>query len=126
MKTGADKKLKNDIIFISVLLLVFFLVGAYLFLFRGEGDTVTVKVALKVYGEYPLHEDRVVEIEGNGTLNILVIQDGKAYMQDASCPDGICTDHYAIFRDGESIICKPNQVVVTVTAKNEESPDIVA
>ena len=126
MKTNADRKLKNDSIFISVLLLVFLIIGCCLFFFRGEGDTVTVKIGRTVYGEYPLHEDRVVEIKGNGTLNILVIREGKAYMEAASCPDGICTDHYAIFRNGESIICKPNQVSISVTAKNEESPDIVA
>ena len=126
MKPGADRKLKNDIIFIFALLLVVSAIGGSLFLFRGEGDTVTVTIARQVYGEYPLHEDRIVEIHGDGTLNVLVIREGKAYMEEASCPDGLCTDHYAIFRDGDSIICKPNRVVVTVKAKNGESPDIVA
>ena len=126
MKVIKDRKLKNDMIFISVLLLVLAIIGGCLFLFREDGDTVIVKINLDVYGEYPLHEDRIVEIKGDGTLNVLVIHEGKAYMAEASCPDGICTNHYAIFRDGDSILCKPNQVAVTVTAKNEDSPDIVA
>ena len=126
MKMIKDRKQKNDIVFISALLLVFLIIGGCLFLFRGEGDTVTVTIGRKFYGEYPLHEDRIVEIKGDGTLNVLVIHEGKAYMAEASCPDGICTNHYAIFRDGDSILCKPNQVAVTVTAKNEDSPDIVA
>ena len=86
---------------------------------------VVVTVAREIYGEYALDEDRVVEIRTGDSLNILVIQNGKAYMKEADCPDGICTAHKPIFRDGESIICLPNQVVVTVFAKNEPTPDIV-
>ncbi|MBQ8497264.1 MAG: NusG domain II-containing protein [Clostridia bacterium] len=120
------KKLKNDIIFVSVLLFVISVIGVFYFFFRGEGDTVTVTVARECYGEYALDEDRVLEIRTEHSLNTLVICDGKAYMETADCPDGICTDHRPIFRDGESIICLPNQVVVTVTAKDGEEPDIVA
>ena len=36
MKAGMDRKLKNDIVFISALLLVFLIIGGCLFLFRGE------------------------------------------------------------------------------------------
>lgn len=126
MKMIKDRKLKNDIVFISALLLVVAVIGASFFLFRGEGDTVIVTIDRRVYGEYPLHEDRIVEIKGDETLNVLVIREGKAYMAEASCPDGICTNHYAIFFDGDSILCKPNQVAVRVKAKNKDSPDIVA
>jgi hypothetical protein len=95
------------------------------FFLREEGNTVTVTVDREVYGEYPLYEDRVVEIRTGDSLNILVIRDGKAYMETASCPDGICTARKPIFRDGESIVCLPNKVVVTVSAKNDPQPDIV-
>ena len=63
----------------------------------------------------PLSEDTEVTIEGvDGGENLLVIQDGTAKIESASCPDGICVRHYAISRDGESIICLPNRVVVTI------------
>lgn len=121
-----SRKLKNDVIFVSVLLLVISVIGICYFFLREEGDTVTVTVDREVYGEYALGEDRVIEIRTEAAHNVLVIQDGKAYMKTADCPDGICTDHRSIFRDGESIICLPNKVVVTVTAKDGEEPDIVA
>ena len=67
-------------------------------------------------------------VKNNEHLNRFVIRDGKAYMEYASCPDGICVDHSPIFRDGESIVCLPNRVVITVTDSNnqDEGPDIVA
>ena len=119
------RKLKNDLILISVLFLTVSVIAVGYFFLRGEGDTVIVTVGGKLYGEYPIHENRTVEIRTENTENILIILDGKVYMEKASCPDGICEKHRPVFRDGESIICLPNQVVIRIASKNEDSPDIV-
>ena len=126
MKAKTGKKLKNDLIVISVLLLLVFVSAIGYFLFCPEGDMVTVTVAGDFYGEYPLHTDRNVVIRTARAENVFVIREGRAYMESASCPDGLCENHRAIFRNGESIICLPNQVVIMVTSQNEEAPDIVA
>ena len=59
-----------------------------------------------VFGSWPISEDRTVEI-GDG--NRLVIEDGKADMVWADCPDKLCVNQKAISREGESIICLPNK-----------------
>ena len=125
-QTAKSNKRKNDLIFVGALLLVFCAVGALIMLFGKTGDTVTVTVDRVFFGEYPLNENRTVEIRTGDSLNVLVIEDGKAKMASATCPDGICASHRPIFRDGESIICLPNKVVVTVSSKNTSAPDIVA
>ena len=44
MEQHEEKRLlRNDVIFIAVLLAVVLIAGACLYLFRGEGDTVTVE-----------------------------------------------------------------------------------
>ena len=118
-------KLKNDIIFVSVLLLVIILAVLGMLLFRSFGDTVTVTVDGDVFGEYSLNENTTVEIRTNYGTNILVIQDGKAFVESASCPDGICSSHKPISYDGESIICLPNKVVITVSGGGN-APDIIS
>ena len=78
---------------------------------------IRVTVDGEEYGTYPLSEDAEVEIRTgkNGEqLNRLVIKDGVAYVETATCPDGICAAHKPISRDGESIICLPHKVVVAV------------
>jgi hypothetical protein len=123
---NAAKKRRNDVILIVSLLLSLSLIGALLLLFSKEGDTVIVTVDGAVFGEYPLCEDRVVEIRTNSTLNILVIRDGRAHIREASCPDGICAAHKPISRQGESIVCLPHRVVVTVQCTEQQNaPDIV-
>ncbi len=121
-----NKKLKNDVIFILSLLLIFSSVGLTVMLTGETGDTITVTVDEAVFGEYPLNRDTVVEIRVGDHLNVLVIENGRAFVESADCPDGICASHRPIFRDGESIICLPNKVVISVSANDENAPDIIA
>ena len=127
MRNNAKRLLRNDVIFIAALLAVVAVAGACLYFLRGEGNTVTVSVDGTVIAAYPLNTDRVEDIRTeDGGHNRLVIRDGKAWVEEASCPDGICAAHKPIHREGESIVCLPNRVVVTVTtADGDDAPDIV-
>ena len=120
---------RNDIILIAVILLIAVIGLIYLFNFRATGDTVKVTVDGKVYGVYSLSKDITQDIltgKDDKQLNRLIIKDGKAYIETATCPDGLCVNHSPIFRDGESIICLPNKVVVSIITQNtSDSPDIV-
>ena len=125
-KTMKEKsKIRNDIIFIAVLLAFVALVGLLYTFTRGDGDTVTVTVDGEFFAEYPLCEEKRVEIVTGEKVNLLIIEGGKARVESATCPDGICVAHKPISRDGESIICLPNRVVITVRSGTGESPDIV-
>lgn len=121
------RKYKNDIIFIAAILAVVAIAAVALFLLRGEGSTVTVEVDRQIIGTYSLAIDRVVDITtDDGEMNRLVIRDGKAFMESATCPDGVCVSHRPISREGETIVCLPHKVVVTVIGGNENEPDVIA
>ncbi len=127
---GEKKRIRNDVIFILALVLAVSLLGLGFFLLRGEGDYVTVTVDGRLFAEYPLSEDISVEIRGaenEDHVNHLVIKNGQAFMESATCPDGICVSHRPISRDGESIVCLPNRVVITVhSTEDSNEPDIIA
>ena len=123
---AAKRKRRNDVILVLGLLLVIFAAGLALFMFRSVGDTVTVTVNGEKYAEYSLSEDREIEIRVGEGYNILVIEEGRAYVKNASCPDGICSSHRPISHDGESIICLPNKVVIEIRTTETNQPDIIA
>jgi hypothetical protein len=127
MREGFSKKAKNDIILILSLVLLALAAGAALLLFKPEGDVVSVSVDGEVIAEYPLSEDVEVEIETDGGYNLLVIEGGRARVERASCPDGICAAHRPISQDGASIICLPNRVVIEVHASYaaDGAPDVI-
>ena len=120
-----NRKRRNDILFIAILVATVIALGAGMYFLRSGGDTVTVTVDGVLYGTYPLAVDTAVDIATEGGHNRLVIQGGKAYMEYADCPDGICAAHRPISRQGESIVCLPHRVVATVVTAETDAPDVV-
>ena len=124
-----NSKIRNDLVFVAIILALCLVGFVYLFVLRQSGDVVKVTLDGKVYGIYSLSEDTVCDIvsgENGEKHNLMVVKDGKVSVADASCPDGICVSHRPVFRDGESIVCLPNKVVVSVElSDNDSSPDIV-
>ena len=117
MEKNKKRLIRNDILLIAALLLLAVTATIYLHFFRTVGSAVKVTVDGAEYGVYSLSSDRTEEIrtgEGGEQLNRLVIKDGKAFIETATCPDGICAAHSPINRDGESIVCLPHRVVITV------------
>lgn len=110
------KKIYRDIILILLLLLIAFSLFFFLFKDKKEGERVVVTVSGKVVGEYSLKEDSEYSI--NDGSNVLVIRDGKAYMERATCPNKECIKMGEISLVGESITCLPNRVVVTVNGSS--------
>ncbi len=117
-----DKKKRNDLILVGVIVAVVLLFGAGLLLFRTEGDRVVVTVGTELYGSYPLDKDAVVDIvtgPDGAHINRLVIKDGKAYVEYANC-DAIhgsaCVKMKPISYEWESIICRPHEVVIAIEA----------
>ncbi len=123
-----NKKIKNDIIFIAALILVLVIIGGCILLFRKEGSTVKVTVDGQLFGTYSLEQDRIVEIKTERGHNILVIENGTAYIKEASCPDGVCSSHRPIRFSGSSIICLPNKVVVSIEGdeKDDGGLDVIS
>lgn len=62
----------------------------------------------------------LIETEDD-SFNLLVIQGGKAFMKEASCPDQICVNHRPVSNVGETIVCLPNEIVIKVIEKNSQS-----
>ena len=125
--TSKTKLNKNDILLIIVVIFlsVCALIGYRLF-YHQSGSFVQVTVDGKVYKELPLDKDNVIIIEGKGGTNKLSIHNGYADMTDADCPDKRCVKQKKIHYNGESLICLPHKVVVTVISDKESQLDGIA
>ena len=101
-----------------ILLIVILAVGiplAVLSLSSGTGgDKVKISLNGKVYGTYPLHEDRVIEVSEDGHTNHITIKDGQVSMSYSTCRNQVCVNTGAISKTKDSIVCLPNRVVVEI------------
>lgn len=115
---------RNDwILIISIFCVTLLLTAWRFFVGQEQAGSVVVKVDGKIEGVYSLSEDARIQV--NGT-NIFVIQDGSVKMTEASCPDLYCVNHKAVSKNGESIICLPNKVVLEIQSDEVAEMDAIS
>lgn len=112
MKTEVFSLHKRDLIVILSILLLSVIALLVFRLTAKNGGGVTVRVDGEIIAVYSFADEGKYEL--NGGTNILVIEDGKAYLIDADCPDKLCVKQGRISREGQTITCLPNKLTVTV------------
>ena len=109
------KRHGKDLLLIVGLVLVGLILLLVLRSSRTHGAYVEVRVGGEVTAVYPLEEEGSYEIKGkDGGYNLLVIEDNTAAVTEADCPDRLCVGMGRIRYSGQSIICLPHQVVVSI------------
>lgn len=116
---------RNDVLLVAVLLIAAGALSLFLLFTRQTGGCVSVTVDGEVLMELPLSADTDVVIGGGEHANTLVIRDGAAWIADATCPDRLCVHQGAVRYAGQSIVCLPNKVVVTVERGEDGGFDAV-
>ena len=85
---------------------------------KEKGAAVTVTINGELIAEYPLNVNG--EYPLNGGTNILVIENGYAYMKYADCPKQLCVNTGKINRTLENIECLHHNITVRVIGNGDE------
>ena len=105
---------RNDVLLIAVLAVLGGALALFLWCTRQAGGTVTVQVDGEIIMELPLDKDAQVVLGEGEHTNTLMIENGTARVVEASCPDQVCVRQGAVQYEGESIVCLPHRLIVTV------------
>ena len=120
----AGPRYTRDLMIVAVLLLaalaLFFLMRSRQARDTGSGAQAVVTVDGQEVGRYPLRKSGTFPL--NGGSNILVVENGEAWVSDADCPDKVCMGMGKISRNGEFIACLPNRLLIVVEGAAEQSP----
>ena len=73
-------------------------------------DSIT-EISLDIDGRYP--------VSGPLGTAFLVVQKGRAHLENAPCPLKICEAMGSIDRGGQVIVCLPNRIVIKVSGPEE-------
>lgn len=112
---------KGDIIILAAVICAAVSVLLLINIFSSSGSTAVVEVNGVVAAELSLDEDTVYDVETDGIVtNTVVIKNGCVSVINANCPDKICQNHKPVSKTGESIVCLPNRVIVTVQGGDDE------
>ena len=100
--------------------------ASLLVLRRGDGsDSITVTVSGEVYGVYSLKKDRAITVATEYGTNVIIVEDGKAYVSESDCAGHDCMNFAPIDGPGETIMCLPHRLIVSVGGEAEEEVDAV-
>lgn len=103
---------KRDLFLIGGILLLALALLLVIQLTKKTGAYVIVRIDGADVAHYSLSEPQTYPL--NGGTNTLRIEDGKAWLIDADCPDQICVRQGMIDEVGETVTCLPNRLTVTV------------
>ena len=123
MNERSKKSYRRDLILVGVLLLAAVLLFC---LTRGSqkqvsGAQAVVTVDGTEIGRYPLSEEGHFAL--NGGSNLLVIENGQAWVSEADCPDKVCMGMGRISRNGEFIACLPNRLIIVIEGGESSGVD---
>jgi hypothetical protein len=115
--TKADKIL---IIILFILTLLTFNTKSF---FSKAGSAALLYIDGSLVYKIDLNIDKEYELDVvNGTAKIKVTG-GKLYMKESPCPRKICVSDSPVFKEGDSLICVPNKIVVKIQGKGEGKLD---
>ena len=123
MNGSEKKKYGRDLIIVGILLLaalvLFFLIRSRQEKATGTGAEAVVMIDGVETGRYPLSKNGTFAL--NGGTNTLVIENGEAWVSEASCPDKVCMGMGKIHRNMEFIACLPNRVIIVIEGGEEQA-----
>ena len=123
-QTASIKKYRLDIIVISAILLLSVSLLLIMTLTQKEGAVAVVEIDGKTVAEYSLAVNGEYSLN-NGT-NVLVIENGQAYLNFSNCPDHTCEITGKIRYVGQTIVCLPNKLSITIKGNAEGGVDLVS
>ena len=114
---------RGDMILLAAALaLALLLFLGYRFFFNKPGGAVEIAINGTPTKTLPLNENTTYRINteshGKSHENILEIRDGHASIAEADCPDKLCVHQKKISKKGETLVCLPHKIVVSVISSD--------
>ncbi len=111
------RKLLTRADIIIVLLCISLAILLYFFLFGEKGNKAKVIYMGETVEIIDLTDDSFYEMHINGVH--IVRENGEIYVKESTCPDKLCVRAGHLTKTGQSAVCVPNKVSVTIEGKTD-------
>ena len=118
---------KNLLIGICIAIFLIGIIGSILVLTSTHGTQVQIVqdgVILYCF-DLSTTKDQTIDIEYNGRINTVLIENGKICVSEADCPDHTCIRMGWLESSALPIVCLPNHLIIEF-ADTDENVDAVS
>lgn len=105
---------KKEMLFFAILFIVAGVFCLVALQKNRDAQTVFISIDGIVQQQFELSDDQTYTIQTPQGYNTLQIQNHKAKVIEADCPDQICVQQKSVSHTGEMIVCLPHKVVVEI------------
>lgn len=110
---------------VSIILLIAFIMYVLPKFFVETDNQIIVLVDGRKHGIYSLQHTQEIKIETEHGYNVLVIENGQAFVAEADCDNQVCVHTQPVSERGGQIICLPHRVVIRLDSAKESEIDAV-
>ena len=120
--------MKNQKFCIAVCAVIFLvgIAGSLWVMYRTHSQTVRITQNGNTLYIIDLEtaEDQTIEVEYQGSKNVIQIADHQIFVAHADCPDQTCVNMGALSSGAAPIVCLPNKLVIEFTEKDEIDAEV--
>lgn len=121
---------KGDFAIIIVLVIAAITGSIYMFIRGNQSGSKYIVIT---------HDQEVIErfkftndykttyrFEHDGEYNVIYVEDGKVWIEEANCNNQVCVYEQPIKLVGQAIVCLPHKLIVEIQGADESTIDIIS
>lgn len=120
--------MRSKTIWIAVCIVIFLagMIGSWWLISKPHGQTVQIiqDGAVLYTIDLSVAEDQIIEVEYQGSKNIIQIKNHKISVVDAECPDHTCVEMGELQSSAAPIVCLPNRLVIRFVEDDEIDAEV--
>ncbi len=120
-----NKSLVKPLDLLVVLIVLLFCVCPLILRGKSSPEYVSISLNGNTILNLDMHTDTLVTVVGECGLFAVRIKNCAASIESSKCPEQICVHAHPISRTGESIICVPNRIIITIQGRQRDSFDAI-
>jgi hypothetical protein len=116
---------QGDRILIIIIAILALILIMELMLTKNYASVVVVRSDGNIVKTVSLNKNMVFEVKSNEGHLFVEIKNRKVRVINSTCKDKLCEKEGWIEKPGESIICLPNRISITIIGKKKDNVDTI-
>ena len=118
------RKYRTDLLLTGAIVVIALILLGIFSTVKKPGGYAEINVSGRIFFRMDLSERDEFKVElPDGSYNLIRVEAGQVFCEEANCPDKLCVKQGRKSLIGETIVCLPHQMTVTIRESEEEAEE---